>query len=209
MRSVVFATVVIIGLLAAGLSSSPPTGYAFGAEPGDGTPAASPGAGLTAPSPDCTTEELTRGDLIEPVPPGEVGGIVAPWGTGDNKVLYIAMVTLLPDSCLAYRYRDGAVALFVQEGTVVYTAQLDASYTPATPDPEITRGDSDASDDDITLVALGVPTTLHANDWITQRAGVWFGLRNGGDDTAIIAVAVYAVGPWDDDGNCNSVCRRP
>ncbi|MBA2596652.1 MAG: hypothetical protein H0V00_08510 [Chloroflexia bacterium] len=206
MRSAVFAAIVVITLLLSGLvSAAPRNSAALGATPTDETPTGE----LTAPPADCTAEELTLGDLVEPLPPGDISGVVAPFdetGAGGGRVLYLAIVTLLPDSCLDYRYREGAVVLFVQQGTIVYTARADAAEPDA--DAEIMRGDSDASDDDNTVVALDTPVTLHGNDWITQNKGVWFALRNSGDDTAVISVAVYAVSPWSDDA-CTGVCRKP
>lgn len=205
MRSVVFAAIVGLGLLGVGvIGEAPrPTSADNGAM---GSPAATPAA---SPAAVCTPIEIARGDLVGYMPPGMLEGAVSlhvPPGTPDDgKALYLTVLTMPPTSCMDFRVRSGAVVLYVQEGTIEYTARA-VSPDPAHA-PSIQMGDSGGIDGDVTPVALDTPVTLHATDWITQDRTAWFTFRNAGATDAVVSVAEY-VTPWDDD-NCGGGCRKP
>jgi hypothetical protein len=205
MRSVVFAVFVVLSLLMAGRAGA--SSGSFSALPAP-VAAQDEEATPTAPAEVCSPEEIAAGEALNSPPPGETDGVVPPFAPGatGSKVLYIAVVTLPEDSCLPYRFRDGAVVLFVQEGTIEYTATADA----ADPDPDLTieMGDSDEDPADTVEVDLDETVTLEANEWLTQDNGVWFTFRNAGAGDAVVSVAVYADDPWNDD-TCTGGCRKP
>jgi hypothetical protein len=204
MRSVVLAAVVVSALLGAGLLSRAPSG-AVAENHGTPSPAASPTAG---PAEVCTPIEIDRGDLVGYMPAGMLEGAVRlHTGVGTpvpQEALFLTVLTLPPTSCMDFRVRSGAVVLFVQEGSVEYTAHA-LNPDPALA-PNIQMGDSGGTNTP-TPVPLDSATTLHATDWLTQDRPVWFTFRNAGAVDAVVSVAAYAV-PWfGDDGGCP--CRRP
>lgn len=205
MRSVVFGTVIVIGLLVAGLfTSSPRPSVALSA-----TPDASPGSGtpIAMPGELCSAEELALGENVDRLPPGPPAGVVRPEGTG-RRVLYLTVMTLPPNACIGYRERSGGVVLFVQEGTIVYTARFGE-------DTIVLKGDSDGYDCttirpgcDTIAVASDASVTVDANEWVSQENHAWYTFRNAGDEDAVVSVASWVLPYWGDDG-CNSGCRTP
>lgn len=132
---------------------------------------------------------------------------VKPYMTS-GEVLYVVVVTLPPHTCIPYRERDGAVVLFVNEGTIEYTAQ----YENDPSSHEIVSAVSDG--DPSTLPGLVFPAsdetiTLGANAWVTQDRKASYTIANP-DATvpAEVVIASYVDPPWDDDG-CNGGCRKP
>ena len=208
MPRVLVPVIVVVVLLVAGLGTAPLTRSAQPATPGEASPVAA------APPPEvCSPEELARGSLIEVVPWSEKEGVVTPHeapgatptpGGLEGAVLYVVKMTLPPDSCYRYRELNGALVLLVQEGTIVYTAHS-AGLAGVT----IKKGDNDGiASGDTATVALDTPTTVRANEWLTQDRHAWFTFRNGGSRDAVLSVAVYAVSPWDSD-SCTGGCRKP
>jgi hypothetical protein len=206
MRRAAIPAIVTVLLLLAGLSVGPARLDAKQ----DSSPAASPTGsappGAATPTPMCGPDEIAAGLDADVLPRGKEEGVVKPaLEATDVEVLYVAVLTLPPDACIPFRYRLGAMVLFVQQGTVVYTAQ---EYAGAEV-PVIMRGDSDGSAGDNIPVALGESVSLHAGDWVTQDRAVWYSFRNSGSEDAIISAAVFAAPPWDDE-RCQSGCRgRP
>jgi hypothetical protein len=206
MRRVAIPAIVTVLLLLVGLSAGPAKlDAAQDGTPGS-SPPGSPPPGVATPTPVCSPEEIAEGLEADVLPRGNEEGIVTPFvEAGGVEVLYVAVLTLPPDACIPFRFREGAVVLFVQQGSVVYTA---LEYAGAE-DPIVEKGDSDGSAGDNIAVALGEPVSLHAGDWITQDRTVWYSFRNSGSEDAIISAAVFAAPPWDDE-RCQSGCRgRP
>ncbi|MFN8591089.1 MAG: hypothetical protein U0031_06450 [Thermomicrobiales bacterium] len=169
-----------------------------------------------SPTPVCSPAEIAKGNAAPYLPPGSNEGIIRPAAPAatptdfhptitheDPESLYIAVLTLPPDSCIDFRKRSGAVILFVQQGTVVYTSAPAADRNVV-----IVRGDSDGNNADNQTIAVGETVTLNAGEWITQDRPVWYSFRNAGGDNAIISAAVYAVVGWDDE-RCTGGCRKP
>ena len=198
MRSIVFAVIVVVGLLGAGLlSASEGPNAAPRANHDDATP----------PADICSPAETANASLIEVVPASIDEGIFTPHNPmGEGEQLFLVTMTLPPNTCYTWHDLPGALMLLVQEGTIVYTAQ-DAGV----PGPLITKGDNDGSiEDSATPVALDATVTLRANEWITQDRMVWFAFRNGGSKDAVVSLAYYGANPWDDDPTgCGGVCRKP
>jgi hypothetical protein len=199
MRRVVVPLFSVLILLFAGLLSGGPAPSAAQ----DATPV----AGMAA-TPDAGCAEADEA-AIDSQPPGTDEAVVNADWMGDDD-LYLVVLTIPEDGCIAFRARTGAIILYVQQGTIVYEARL-----ADMPDVSIVRGDSDGEDTANvavtpgTLTAAGEEVTLNAGDWITQDRRVWFTFRNDGPGEAIVSAAAYGVPPWRDD-NCNSGCRgRP
>jgi hypothetical protein len=203
MRSVAFGTVIIIGLLAAGLfASAPRPSAAFGA-----TPPASPTAGTPTPPADiCSPAETANASLIEVVPSSIREGVFSPFNpAGSGERMFLVTMTMPPNTCYAWRKLPGMVMLLVQEGQIAYTAR-DAGVSPV----QIMKGDNDGSISDTVAVSLDTAYTVRANEWITQNREVWFTFRNAGSHDAVLSLAYYGANPWDSDtGGCGSVCRKP
>jgi hypothetical protein len=197
MRRVAMPAIITVVLLLAGLGAGP--SRLFAEE--HGTPGGTP-PGVATPTPVCSPEEIAEGLEADVLPRGNEEGVVTPEVTSAEEVLYVAVLTLPPDACIPFRFREGAVALFVQQGSVVYTAL----EFPGSAGPVVERGDSDGIAGDNIPVALGEPVSLHAGDWVTQDRTVWFSFRNSGSEDAIISAAVFAAPPWEDE-RCRSGCR--
>lgn len=186
MRSAVFAAIAVIGLMLAGLVGAAP-----------GSSAAQEATAQASPPPPCVGEA----DAAVSVPSGEQEAVVQPSGFDDGEDLYLAVITLEEDSCIEYRYRSGAVVLYVVEGPILYTARLADA-----PDVQIKRGNSDGLNNDGAAVAVGTEIELQTGEWITQDRRVWFTFRTE-NNSAIVSAAVFAIPPWEDD-TCLSACRN-
>ena len=170
----------------------------------DASPAAQE---MEIPDAGCSeAEEAT----IDSQPPGTDEAVVnAEWMGEDD--LYLGVLTIPEDGCIAFRQRAGAIILYVQQGTIVYEARLSDM-----PDVVVMRGDSEGEDTPNvavtpgTLTTAGEQVTLNAGDWITQDRRVWFTFRNDGPGEAIVSAAAYGVPPWRDDcGGCSGRTGRP
>jgi hypothetical protein len=193
MHRVYVPAIVFILLLAAGLGSAPTPGAAQDATPG----AASPEP--TTVQTFCSPEEIARGEHALALPLGDNEGIIRPAPASpddpfpptltdqDPQSLYIGVLTLPPDACIDFRERTGAVILFVQEGSIAYTAR-----EADTPEVVITQGDSDGQSIDNIDVELGTVVALRAGDWLTQDRPVEFSFRNTGGEDAVISMAIFA-----------------
>lgn len=143
-----------------------------------------------------------------PDPESSKEGVVVPVGSG-GEALYLVVLTLPNGSCLPYRFRQGGVVIFVQEGMVKYTAHF------TNDEPVVRKGKSNGSETDIVEIKpdnLAVDpdkeVTLGKNEWITQDRGIWYTLVNDSGAEAVVSVASYADPPWDDDP-CSGGCRKP
>jgi hypothetical protein len=197
MRSVVFAVIVVVGLLGAGV---------VGANQGPNAAPLANHSNATPPAEICSPVETANASLIEVVPASIREGVFSPHNpAGMGERMFLVSMTLPPNTCYTWHDLPGAVMLLVQEGTIDYTAQ-DAGISGA----KIMKGDNDGFiEDSATPVALDAAITLHANEWITQDREVWFAFRNGGSDDAVVSLAYYGANPWDDDAGCLASCRKP
>jgi hypothetical protein len=195
MRRVVVPLFSVLVLLLAGLLSGGPAPSAAQ----DATPV----AGMAA-TPDAGCAEADEA-AIDSQPPGTDEAVVNAAWMGDDD-LYLGVLTIPENSCIAFRARPGAIILYVQQGTIVYEARL-----ADMPDVSIVRGDSDGEDTANVAVTpgpsateAGEEVTLNAGDWITQDRRVWFTFRNDGPGEAIVSAAAFGVPPWRDDcGGCS------
>jgi hypothetical protein len=193
-RNIIFTAFVIVALAASFVGSNPLGVNAQGNTP-PATPAAVDNCGDTD-SPSATI-----------VPPADSvkEGVVTPLGS-NNQSLWLVVVTLPKDevSCISYRYRDAGVVIFVQKGTITYTAH----FTDNPGVKEVLKGNSDGSDADTVEVMPDTPTTVSANEWISQDRALWYTFVNEGSEEAVVSIASYGIPPWDMDP-CSSGCRKP
>jgi hypothetical protein len=211
MRGVVVSAVVGVVLLLVGLVGSIPERSAAQTA----SPAASPEPiGEGTPIPECSAPEIAIGEAVwvEPgqptehsEPKGVVGMYINPQESMAPQRLYLSVLTLPPHACIPYRYRAGAVVLYVQEGTVVYTAQADNDF----PNPAVRTGDNDGLADDSSAVAMDTDVVLDAGHWVTQDRGVWYTFRNPGPGEAVVSIASYVFPPWEEGDPCQGGCRAP
>lgn len=150
--------------------------------------------------PTCTEDQQ---NAVTFVPMDTQSAIVRPHGFGGNERLYLAVVTLPAGACIKDRVRDGAVVLYVQQGSVNYFAQLAGAAGP-----QIRRGGS-TDPDAVSTVALDTLTTLNQNDWISQDRIVEMTITNPGPGQAVIVAAAFSVPPrtWT-DAACKTRCRE-
>lgn len=201
MRSVVVSAILGVVLLAVGLLGSIPAPSAAM----EGSPVPTGGT----PTPECSAAQIAAGEAVF-VEPGQgdehetPAGVVALNPAADER-LYLSVLTLPADACLKYRYRIGAVVLFVQEGTILYTANAGSAH----PNPTVMTGDNDPATDDAAPVALDVETELEAGHWVTQDRPMWYTFRNPGPGDATVAIASYVAPPWDEGDPCSGNCRTP
>lgn len=211
MRSVLVSAVVGVVLLLVGLLGSIPESSVARIA----SPAASPEPiGEGTPIPECSEPEIAIGEAVwvEPgqasehmEPKGVVGMYINAMESMAPQRLYLSVLTLPPHACIPYRYRAGAVVLYVQEGTIVYTAQADNDY----PNPSVRTGGNDGLADDSAAVAMDTDVILAAGHWVTQDRGVWYTFRNPGPDEAVVSIASYVFPPWEGPDPCSSGCRTP
>jgi hypothetical protein len=195
MRRVVVPIFAVWILLVAGLQGGAPSPSAAAV--------ATPVAGMAAtPDAGCSTEQA---GMVDSQPPGTDEAVVnAEWMGEDD--LYLGVVTVPSGSCIAYRQRTAAIILYVQQGSIIYQAQL-----ADVPGVSIVTGDSQGEGTANEAVTPGEEVILNEGDWISQDNRVWFTFRNDGpgEEPAIVSVAAFGVPPWRSDA-CNGACRgRP
>ena len=187
MRRFVVPVIVLVVLLVSGLFSV------------SLRPSAAQEIGPGAPAELCSPAALADGENATILSTDEQGA-VTPLGS-QGEVLYYSLVTLPPAACLEYRYRAGAVVLFVQQGTIDYAVHaVDSKIAP-----EILRGAGDGS---AVSVAFDKAITLHASDWVSQDSAAWYTFWNSGEGEAVVAVSSYVIPP-DLGDPCTGGCRSP
>ncbi|MGH2615916.1 MAG: hypothetical protein ACRDJC_11795, partial [Thermomicrobiales bacterium] len=128
----------------------------------------------------CSAEEIAAGETSIVEMPQGTGGIVIPEDAPD-RLLYVVMVTLPPGTCVPYHAHDGALSLFVHEGTLEYAARTQGPG-------QVVIGDQAANRFE---VASESPVLVETGSWVTQAAPVEYTYRNAGPDDAVVAIAAF------------------
>jgi len=179
----VVSVVFVTGALAALMSVAPIQSAALLATPSAGTP----GPGSPSTEELCHTDDVIHTDTeIVAEPPGWVAGVVKP-ADAPGRDLWVAEITIPPQTCRNFHSWDGAVVLFVQSGSIEYRVS-------STPSATVMMGHQD---DETTFKTVPPDTLvpLNSGDWVTQDRAASFAYRNPGPDSAVVLMAAYAVPP--------------
>jgi hypothetical protein len=189
----VVSIVFVTGALVALMNAAPIQSVALLASPSAGTP----GPGSPPTQELChATDVIHTNTQIVAEPPGliEVGeaGVVEP-ADARGRLLWVAEITIPPQTCRNFHSWDGAIALFVQSGSIEYRVS-------STPSATVMMGHQD---DATTFNAVPVDTLvpLHSGDWVTQDSAAEFAYRNPGRDSAVVLMAGYVVPPGEGEGS--------
>ena len=184
----VVSVVFVTGALVALTNAAPMQSVAQVASPSAGTP----GPGSSSTQELCDTvppaDVVHTGTQIDAVPPGLIrpgaAGVVEP-ADAPGRVLWVAEITIPPQTCRDFHQWDGALVLFVQSGSIEYRV----SSTPAA---TVTMGHQD---DATTFKPVPTDTLvpLNSGDWVTQDDGASFAYRNPGRNPAVVLMAGYVV----------------
>src|SRR4030095_16313545 len=125
----------------------------------------------------CSASETPLGESGITVEPKHGGLVIIPGSPGSPaNFLWVADITLVPQSCMKYHTQDGPVVIFVRSGSIDY-----AVSSATTPAATVKMGHLDAPPT-IRAVPRDEKVTLNSGDWLTQDRKVWFTYRNLGPD---------------------------